>query len=344
MSTEPIPDYPPLAGFLADLTARSRPATTISARRLDLSHLIRWYEADRARPFRLADLAASDIERWMVAGGVAASTGNRRKASLRAWAAWAIRQQIMRDDPSQDIQDARLPQREAKSVSPEAIDAMLREARKDPDLHLARRNEAMLDLLTFGGMRVAELTALILDDVNLSARSVFIRCGKGGKSRYIYLDSSSVAVITRYLTEARFTDGVPAAGSRDSQQRLWFHRIGAHERPGITTRAVQMMVQEIAAQAAQLARDDAGRARRQDEREALLFLAEELKIVTPHTFRHSLARRMVEDGVDLPGVAKALGHAHISTTMIYTVPAEGSLRTAFQTGGARVRGRAPNKP
>lgn len=161
MPTEPIPDYPPLSGFLADLAARSRPATTISARRLDLSHLIRWYEEDRVRPFCLEDLAASDSERWMVAGGVAASTGNRRKASLRAWAAWAIRQQIIRDDPSQDVQDTRLPQREARSVSPTAIDAMLREARKDPDLHLARRNEAMLDLLTFGGMRVAELTALI---------------------------------------------------------------------------------------------------------------------------------------------------------------------------------------
>lgn len=329
----PPPDYAPLRAFLADCTERHTPPTTLKSLRLTLSQMVNWYEDETGRPFRLEDVSKADIEQWMVAGDVAPATSNRRKAAWRSWAAWARGQRLLRDDPSQDLADLAQTRKSPRSVSREAVDAILREARKEPDALLLRRNEALLELLAFNGVRVQELCDLAVADLNLAARSLHIREGKGGKERWLALRRDSVPILDRYLGEARFPNGVPRRNSAAAQQSLWFRREGSVTTPGLSQRSVQELVKSLTHQAADLARADAEKARRRDQREGLLFLAEELETVTPHVFRHSLARRMIEDGVPLPEVQAILGHASIVTTSVYTKPHEDSIRAAIEVGG-----------
>lgn len=205
----PPPDYAPLIAYLSDCAERHTPPTTLKSHRLTLAHLVRWYEEERGRPFRLEEVAKGDLEQWMVAGDAAPATSNRRKAAFRAWAAWARRQHLLRDDPSQDLSDVPQTRQAPRSVSREAVDAILREARKEPDARLLRRNEALLELLAFNGVRVQELCDLAVADLNLAARSLHIREGKGGKERWLALRRDSIPVLDRYLSEARFPHGVP---------------------------------------------------------------------------------------------------------------------------------------
>jgi integrase len=64
-----------------------------------------------------------------------------------------------------------------------------------------------------------------------------------------------------------------------------------------------------------------------------LDLARRLENVTPHMLRHSLARRMLERGAQLPEVQRVLGHSRISTTGIYLTPSEEDVRLAIGRAG-----------
>lgn len=67
--------------------------------------------------------------------------------------------------------------------------------------------------------------------------------------------------------------------------------------------------------------------------EELQDLARRLERVTPHMLRHSLARRMLERGAQLPEVQRVLGHSRLSTTGIYLTPSEEDLRSALGRAG-----------
>ena len=64
-----------------------------------------------------------------------------------------------------------------------------------------------------------------------------------------------------------------------------------------------------------------------------LDLARRLETVTPHMLRHSLARRMLERGAQLPEVQRVLGHSRLSTTGIYLTPSEEDVRLAIGRAG-----------
>jgi integrase/recombinase XerC len=67
--------------------------------------------------------------------------------------------------------------------------------------------------------------------------------------------------------------------------------------------------------------------------EELQDLARQLEKATPHVLRHSLARRMLERGAQLPEVQRVLGHSRLSTTGIYLTPSEEDVRLAISRTG-----------
>ena len=93
------------------------------------------------------------------------------------------------------------------------------------------------------------------------------------------------------------------------------------------------MVQYLGQQAARQLRTEAQRERDIKRREALQDLARRLEMVTPHMLRHSLARRMLERGAQLPEVQRVLGHSRLSTTGIYLTPSEEDVRSAIGRAG-----------
>ena len=92
-------------------------------------------------------------------------------------------------------------------------------------------------------------------------------------------------------------------------------------------------MRQLGRRAAQHLRAEAQRERDITRSESLVDLARRLENVTPHMLRHSLARRMLERGAQLPEVQRVLGHSRLSTTGIYLTPSEEDVRLAIGRAG-----------
>ena len=146
------------------------------------------------------------------------------------------------------------------------------------------RNKAMLEMLYSCGLRVSELITLKISDLFFDERFIRVK-GKGSKQRLIPVGDYAVNAVTLYLEQRRT---LPVA--RGSEDYLFLNRRG---KP-LTRQMVFKIVTDQAAAAG------IG------------------KTISPHTFRHSFATHLVENGADLRVVQQMLGHESILTTEIYT--------------------------
>jgi site-specific recombinase XerD len=164
-----------------------------------------------------------------------------------------------------------------------------------------------------------------------------VRSGKAGKARRVPLHASALVLLQRYLTTARCPSESPTIGSMEEREPLlgWLVMTAADRplRPGITQRVVQRVVARLSAAVASRLETEATRETRLDTATQLREWASQLRRVTPHTLRHSLARRLLASGANLPEVQRVLGHSRLSTTGIYLTPSEDDLRRAVGRAG-----------
>ena len=147
---------------------------------------------------------------------------------------------------------------------------------------LALRDKAMVELLYSSGLRLAELTGLDLDGINLRDATVRIT-GKGNKTRIVPVGSHALAAIRAWLPQRE-------ALLQGEDSALFIGRNGRRLGP----RAVQAR---------------------------LGYWALKLGLsgkVHPHVLRHSFASHVLQSSGDLRAVQEMLGHASISTTQVYT--------------------------
>jgi integrase/recombinase XerD len=163
------------------------------------------------------------------------------------------------------------------------------------------RDRAILEVLYASGLRVSELCQLNIGDVD----ETYLRVkGKGGKERMVPIGQKAVMAIDRYL---HFRGDVRAIGREDA---LF---LGRGNRP-IDRVSVWMLVKRYAKQ------------------------AEITKTIFPHTFRHSFATHLLDNGADLRIIQELLGHASISSTDRYTHVSCTHLHEAFQAFHPRLKG------
>ncbi|NJM08328.1 tyrosine-type recombinase/integrase [Candidatus Gracilibacteria bacterium] len=164
-----------------------------------------------------------------------------------------------------------------------------------------------------------------------------VRRGKGGGARRIPLHRDAASVLRRYLTELRCPQGMPAIGSVEEREALLVARDrtqpGHPLLPGMSTRAVRHRMTALRERASQQLRAAAAKEQRQTRAEQLHQLAVLVERASPHTLRHSLARRMLRRGADLSEVQRTMGHARVSTTGIYTMPDDDDVRDAIERAG-----------
>ena len=163
---------------------------------------------------------------------------------------------------------------------------------------LGRRDRAILELFYASGLRLGELVALDIDDVNLASRMVRV-LGKGGKERIVPFNRKAESAIRVYLPDRRALlrearpDRSPARGS--ARRRAGQHPLFVNYRGGrLSSRSVDRLVRRhVARLGARLG-------------------------ISPHALRHSFATHLLERGADLRSIQELLGHARISTTQRYT--------------------------
>jgi integrase/recombinase XerC len=151
---------------------------------------------------------------------------------------------------------------------------------------LGARDRAMLEVLYSTGMRVSELVALNMDDVDFLGEVIHIR-GKGKKERLCPIGSSALQSIQNYI---EFRNRRMANDSNFDSRVLFANKHGKR----LSTRSVRRKMDKYLVEAGL---DPA---------------------ISPHTLRHSFATHMLNNGADLRSVQELLGHQSLSTTQIYT--------------------------
>ena len=259
------------------------------------------------------DMGAAEVEQFLtylaVNGKVAASTQNQAKCALL----FLYKEVLAVDLPWLDnVEQAKTPKRLPVVLNRDEIQAILS--------RLTGTQWLIVSLLYGTGMRIMECLRLRVQDVDVKRREILIRDGKGFKNRVTMLPTSLVAPLQAHLFKVRelhendFAQGKGAVYMPYALERkypdaakawIWQYvfpaaKLSADPRSGAVRRH---HVQEQAIQ----------RAVKQAVRDADLT-----KAATPHTFRHSFATHLLEGGYDIRTVQELLGHADVSTTMIYT--------------------------
>jgi len=327
-----------IQNYLASLVDKGRSPLTIKATRGDVVGFATWWEAQHNRPFDPALLRERDVYAWRLArqkdDAAAPSTINRALVSLRAYCAWAKQAGLMQENPVEEVKAIPSGPPAPKSLPSEAVDALLRAVRSEKDERIRLRDEALLALLIHAGLRAQEVCDVQVRDLDLNGGAVTVRHGKGGRMRRVMLNTEAITVLHRYLTRLRCPQGTPALGSDAEREPLLtrFDRTSAGRpmHPGINQRLVQRVVAQRAHAAAERLRADAKTISSLERVGMMLDLAQRLEQATPHTLRHSLARRLLASGADLAVVQRTLGHSSIATTGMYLTPSDDEVRTAME--------------
>jgi integrase/recombinase XerC len=234
--------------------------------------------------------------------GRSRTTLARRATAARVYTAW-----LARTDRSDADHGASLGSPKARRTLPpvlradEAAELVGGPAGPADDDPVGMRDAAMLELLYATGIRVGELVALDVGDVDRE-RNIVRVLGKGRKERSVPFGHPAARAIDRWLTAGRPSLAADGAGAA-----LF---VGARGRR-IDQRAVRTLVHRRIAEVP--GAPDIG----------------------PHGLRHSAATHLLEGGADLRAVQELLGHASLATTQLYTHVTTDRLRRAYQQAHPR---------
>jgi site-specific recombinase XerD len=235
---------------------------------------------------------------YMATRGQARRTIARRASALRRYFGWLVRTGRLDRDPTAGLSapkgEARLP----RVLRPDEVRALLdtprpptRTVAGDVPAAVEQRDTALLELLYGSGLRIAEATALDVDEVDLDRARVVV-WGKGSKQRTVPLSDPAVAALGRWLVEGRHelaTDASPGGA-------VFLNRRGRRLTPRDARRVLDRRASEP---------------------------------THPHALRHTFATHLLDGGADLRVVQELLGHSDVATTQRYTHVSKERLRTVF---------------
>jgi len=221
-------------------------------------------------------------------------TQNYYLIALRAFLKYIRKRGINSLNPEL-IELAKVPERSLDLISSKELNRLM----EAPDLATIQglRDKAMLELLFSTGLRVSELCALSIEDVDLSRDEFSVR-GKGDKIRVVFLSDTARNAIKEYLKEREDMDDAMFIQHGKNFKKAQTKNLDLR----LTPRSVQRIIKKYAT--------EAGITRK----------------VTPHVIRHSFATDLLSNGADLRSVQALLGHANIATTQIYTHVTDKHLR------------------
>ena len=260
---------------------RHASANTLSSYLRDVRQFLAYLQSVGTRSVLQA--AASDIEeymRWMTGRGKSAATVTRSVASLKSYYHYLVLEGRLKKNPVQDVTPLKVKRHLPQILTGKEVKLFL----EQPQCVDAKgyRDHAMLELLYATGIRVSELIALDVSDLNLSAG--IIHCAGKSKERVIPLYPAAIKALRDYVEEIR-----PSMIAAPDETALFVNMNGER-----MSRQGFWKIIKYYQQKAQIDKD-----------------------ITPHTLRHSFAAHLLENGADLRSIQEMLGHADISSTQIY---------------------------
>jgi len=262
-------------------TEKQASANTVSSYLRDVTQFTRAMEE---REVALAEVLPQDVEEYahfLSRKGKSPATVTRSVASIKSFYNCLLAKGLVERNPAKGVAPAKVERKLPQVLTGKEVELFL-EQPQCTDLK-GYRDRAMLELLYATGIRVSELIALDVDDLNLPGG--VLKCYSKGKERIIPLYPAAIRALAEYVRDVRpqLVDALDETalfvnmnGERMSRQGLWKLIKYYQEKAGIQ------------------------------------------KDITPHTLRHSFAAHLLENGADLRSIQEMLGHADISSTQIYS--------------------------
>ena len=253
--------------------------------------------------FDPAAIGAVQLRRYMAQlrqSGVARTTIARKLASLRSLYRYLMREGVVSDNPAANLT---LPRREKRLpifLDEAEVERLLQAP--DPADTTGRRDRAILEMLYSTGMRISELAAVSMEDLDLIGEVVKAK-GKGKKERLVPLGRPAIEALRDYLA----VRPTLAQGHSVSRRALFINKGGGR----LSDRGIRRLFDKHARRAGL-----GGRA-------------------SPHTLRHSFATHMLNRGADLRSVQELLGHASLASTQIYAHVTTERLKAVYDKAHPR---------
>ena len=204
-------------------------------------------------------------------------------SSIKGFFSFLLEDELREDNPSALLETPKLGLYLPDTLSLEEIEKLISATEENTDL--AKRNRCMIEALYGCGLRVSELTELQISNINFKENYLKIQ-GKGDKVRFVPLADYTADFIKNYINNIRSKQKINPKHS----DILFLNSRGAQ----ISRQMVFLIIKEIVRK------------------------ADIQKNISPHTFRHSFATHLLQNGADLRFIQEMLGHSSITTTEIYT--------------------------
>ncbi|MHB0964838.1 MAG: tyrosine-type recombinase/integrase [Bellilinea sp.] len=292
------------ADFRAWLEQRGKSRKTIAAYSSDINRFGAWFGDINREPFTPELITGTDLRAYreyaLSVEKISAATWNRRRASLAVFCQWAQLAGHLTYNPFQGIESMEEVELEPRWLSRPEQGRMMRQVERlvngattEHWRRQAARDQAMIALMRYCGLRVGELVALDLGDVILGERSgrIVVRRGKGDKRRTVPMNSEARRALGYWLALRGIGQSGEPVFSGKGTARL-------------TTRSVERRVAEIG-------------------RLAGLEL-------TPHRMRHTFCKGLIDAGEPVTVAQRLAGHARSETTKRYILPGWDDLAAAVE--------------
>ena len=236
--------------------------------------------------------------------GVSKRSCKRRISSLKHFYKYMVSVGYIKDNPFIFVSAPKTETKYPHALYKEQIQELFkRNAERDDELK--NRDQAILYLLYYSGMRAFELVGLDVQSVSLKERVVRV-LGKGNKERIIPFTSECQAVLKQYIEKDRRE---LLKKSKDLTPALFLNSKGER----LTTRGLEYILDSI-------------------EEKIGLYVG-----LHPHILRHSFATHLLENGADLRVIQELLGHESINATQVYTHVTEEAMKDTYENAFPRAK-------
>ena len=268
---------------------------TVQNYTLDVQKLIRYLESHKMTlgPLQITSLQIQEFI-YEIAKEMNPRTQSRLISGLRSFFDYLIFENYLKSNPLERIEAPKIGRKLPDTLSVGEIDLIVRAI--DLSESNGERNRAIIETLYSCGLRVSELTALKISDLFFEEGFIKVT-GKGDKQRFVPIGPLTQKYINLYKDQVRISMKIEAAFN----DTLFLNRRGKQ-----LSRAMIFTIVKTLGEKAEIQ-----------------------KKISPHTFRHSFATHLLENGADLRAIQMMLGHESITTTEIYMHVDKSHLKDAM---------------
>ena len=245
-----------------------------------------------------------DISNYIIylkKSGYKSASINRNLSTLRSFYNFLISNNKLNNNPLDLVKGMKQEKRLPNYFKYNEFNLMLETLKEDTPLN--NRNKLILELLFATGIRVSELVNIKIQDISFKEKEIKVY-GKGSKERIVFFGSYCEVILEKYLNEDR-----NLLLKNKTSEYLLINNLGTK----LTDRGVRLIIDKI------------------------IKLSGITSKVSPHTFRHTFATIMLNEGCNIKSVQELLGHVNLNTTSIYTHLTNEEIRRTYLNAHPRAK-------